>query len=675
MAEKSGFFSSRGGDRTYTADFFADYFAQVLTNGIYNGGTNLQVTNSSDDMQSDIAEGRAFINGYFYYNNSNLSLTHSTADSSLNRIDRVILRLNTDENIRSISAAILEGTPDPTPTPPDLTRTDTLYEISLAQVLVTAGSSVIPVENITDERLDSSVCGLINSLIQVDTLQFQQEWEEWFEGQQTEGFLLGSNINQSGNLGVAGYDYVNSKIDGISSSTIPMINDIQDIKYKIEENDLFAFANQSGLGFFDTFKTEQNINTKTAVFLNNDYFADSVFSFGTEDQDIVFNSLIFDETVQDVCIKMYLETLKYLKVANSNTGTEIQVEGHYNLTTDDVLIINGEVVNITNVNTTYSEVIENKTQSFSFISYFKGAVSCNNFIISGTGTYKLQVTNIDTGTVSYILHNTSYDLSYPALVGSRIYCKNEASKTMLLYYDINTATWGTCASSTGESEELVHLNGKLYSRLDNATNKILIYNIATNSWDETSGVTSADAWSWPVVYNGKIYARYGSYQLASYDPDINGWTVYANNPSAGYIVYPTVYKDKIYCIMSDNTVYEFNLMTNVWNSTPLVTFTSDDYIFAHEGFIYSKDGDDCVKIEEVQHQVTLDKSVTVSEGDDILVSSQVKPKINNLDISFSKVDEDFKTIEYSLSNINDTNIDLQINGKSANLKGIALSVK
>jgi hypothetical protein len=212
MAEKSGFFSSRGGDRTYTADFFADYFAGILTNGIYNGGTNLKVINSSNDMESDVQAGRAFINGYFYHNSGTISLTHKTAHATLNRIDRVILRLDISEDVRSISLHILAGTPNQTPAPPALTRNDTVHEISLARVLIEAGSSVIAVGNITDERLDSSVCGLINSLIHVDTAEFERKFDEWFEEQQTEGFLMANNLNKSGEFGVAGYDYVKSEL-------------------------------------------------------------------------------------------------------------------------------------------------------------------------------------------------------------------------------------------------------------------------------------------------------------------------------------------------------------------------------------------------------------------------------------------------------------------------------
>lgn len=179
MAEKSGFFDSLGGDRRYSASFIADFYAQVLTNGIYNGGTNLMVSNTNNNMVSNIATGRAFINGYFYNNDAVISLTHNTAHALLDRIDRIVLRLDTNEAERSIKARIVEGMPSDTPVAPNITRDGSIYEISLAQVLIPYGSSVIPSINISDERLNVEVCGLINSLVTVDTEVMQQQFDDF----------------------------------------------------------------------------------------------------------------------------------------------------------------------------------------------------------------------------------------------------------------------------------------------------------------------------------------------------------------------------------------------------------------------------------------------------------------------------------------------------------------
>lgn len=198
MAQKSGFFDSKNGDRTYLASFFAKYFSNFLTNGIFNGGTNLQVTAPGTDLNSRLAIGDGYINGYTYENDAELQLAHPTADPTLDRIDRVVLRMNLNEDgtdARSIKAFVLTGTPAASPVVPALTRAGAIYELSMAQVLVQAGVTTISDIDITDERLDNNVCGLVNSLIQADTTdifnQFQtffdatvDEWDTWFSATQ-----------------------------------------------------------------------------------------------------------------------------------------------------------------------------------------------------------------------------------------------------------------------------------------------------------------------------------------------------------------------------------------------------------------------------------------------------------------------------------------------------------
>jgi hypothetical protein len=212
MPEYSRFFDSTPEDeRYYSADEFAEYFRRLLTNGIFNGGTNLQVGCDGTNIMTYINEGFAWIEGYMYkIEGGPFYLTHDLPDTQYDRIDRIVLRLDKSLEVRAINAKVLKGTPSATPTPPALTRNDNVYEISLAQVRIEAGKSYIEAYQITDERLDNNVCGLVNSLIQADTTeifnqfqahynaksaefeenwqtwldtklpQFQQQWNDWF---------------------------------------------------------------------------------------------------------------------------------------------------------------------------------------------------------------------------------------------------------------------------------------------------------------------------------------------------------------------------------------------------------------------------------------------------------------------------------------------------------------
>ena len=181
MAEFYRFFDSTIDDiREYTADEFSEYFRMVLTNGIYNGGTNLQVVAGGGDMTVDIEDGYANIYGYLYKVLGGVTLPIETADVTYNRIDRIVLRWDKREESRFIKAMVLKGVAAEHPTPPELTRTDDIHELSLAQVLVKAGTNNISGDAVTDERLNTEVCGLINSLIQADTTEIFNQFQAWY---------------------------------------------------------------------------------------------------------------------------------------------------------------------------------------------------------------------------------------------------------------------------------------------------------------------------------------------------------------------------------------------------------------------------------------------------------------------------------------------------------------
>ena len=161
--ERSGFFNSSGGDRVYDAADFASYFGKLASNGIfYAAATNLRVTAGSGMMVS-VAAGSAWINGYSYENTDTLMLPVATADGINPRIDRVVVRWSLVD--REIKLALLTGAATPTPIAPALTRTADVYELGIADILVPQGSAVVISENITDTRLDTELCGLVNSLV------------------------------------------------------------------------------------------------------------------------------------------------------------------------------------------------------------------------------------------------------------------------------------------------------------------------------------------------------------------------------------------------------------------------------------------------------------------------------------------------------------------------------
>ena len=161
--EKSGFFNSSNGDRIYDATDFATYFGSLVSNGIfYKDTTNLQVTPGSG-MAVNIAVGSGWINGYHYENTAVLSKTLETANGSFPRIDRIVMRWSFLE--RNIIITVLTGTAIASPSAPALTRNSDVYELCLAEILVPQAATSITIGNITDTRLNSTLCGTVNSLV------------------------------------------------------------------------------------------------------------------------------------------------------------------------------------------------------------------------------------------------------------------------------------------------------------------------------------------------------------------------------------------------------------------------------------------------------------------------------------------------------------------------------
>lgn len=182
MAQKSGFFNALNVngiyDRRYNANDYCDNLAVVIGNGVLRSeGDDLAVTASG--MVVTVAAGRAWINGHYYYNDSPLSFATVSAPIGGARWDRVILRLNKDVSVRSVVLMYVQGQESNTPIKPNLTRTDNIHDLVLADIFVdTNATSVV----VTDTRADASVCGWVYSTSGDDSFftNLDKSFAEWF---------------------------------------------------------------------------------------------------------------------------------------------------------------------------------------------------------------------------------------------------------------------------------------------------------------------------------------------------------------------------------------------------------------------------------------------------------------------------------------------------------------
>lgn len=177
--EKSSFFNSVSHDRTYKAEDWAEYFASFIGNGVFPvPSTELQVVAGSG-MNVTVRAGKAWINGYFYQNTGDLTVQLATADGQLNRIDRIVVQWNLTN--RTISTKVKSSGFSASPSAPAVQRDADIYELVLADVFVAAGVTAIMQSRITDQRLNTSLCGVVAAVVdQIDTAAFNAQLQAWF---------------------------------------------------------------------------------------------------------------------------------------------------------------------------------------------------------------------------------------------------------------------------------------------------------------------------------------------------------------------------------------------------------------------------------------------------------------------------------------------------------------
>ena len=213
-------------DRAVDSKVFRNIFLRYFTEGVDPNGGFTIVENSTQGAL--VKKGWANIRGVFIELKEDTAITFEAADS-MDRIDRVILRHDDAKTVRKPDVIILKGTPSNSPQAPNITRNETQYDIVLADVRIRANSSVVTNTQITSQRLNTDLCGIITGTIKEvntndlynqiksDLSQFkeseQTEFLEWFESIKGK---LGEDL--AGNLQLQ-IDDLDSRTDVLEEAT------------------------------------------------------------------------------------------------------------------------------------------------------------------------------------------------------------------------------------------------------------------------------------------------------------------------------------------------------------------------------------------------------------------------------------------------------------------------
>ena len=196
------------------------------TSGVFgeNGGgavaavldtMKVTVDDATGWLSNDNSDGICWFNDTYKSTGKKLELEIGAADGVLNRVDRVIVEWKTTTYADKPEIKILQGTASSNPTPPALTNDNLKRQISLARVLVPAGSTSVSSANITDERLDPSVCGIVTDRVGVDTSMVNAQLKAFMEQSEDEFNTWFATVQDTLDSDTAGHllNLINGKED------------------------------------------------------------------------------------------------------------------------------------------------------------------------------------------------------------------------------------------------------------------------------------------------------------------------------------------------------------------------------------------------------------------------------------------------------------------------------
>lgn len=168
-------------DRAVDAEFLRAFYQKDRGNGVLMLGDSssfLVQASTPASRNVVIKPGYCFIQGAYAINDADTTITIDTADSTVPRIDSIVLRLDIRNDYRNINLYYKKGTAKSSPTAPALTRTNEQYEIGIANVHVPAASSVVQNQHIEDTRMDKDRCGSSLPLQEIDTTNLYKQLQD-----------------------------------------------------------------------------------------------------------------------------------------------------------------------------------------------------------------------------------------------------------------------------------------------------------------------------------------------------------------------------------------------------------------------------------------------------------------------------------------------------------------
>lgn len=154
----------------------AELFHCTRTSGVFSADDEFAASATGADNTVTIGPGIAWIrnarfSGKVAANKTSVSLDMGLADGSYPRIDAVVVQF--DANANQTAIVVKQGVAASSPVPPEVVRTEAVYELHLYHVRRSAGAAVVSAADITDIRQDRNYCGvMMDDVTNIDENKF-----------------------------------------------------------------------------------------------------------------------------------------------------------------------------------------------------------------------------------------------------------------------------------------------------------------------------------------------------------------------------------------------------------------------------------------------------------------------------------------------------------------------
>ena len=302
MAVTYGFYSAlhttNGYDRIYQSGEMSKLFDGLILDGVYLSASKDDTTNqqfmvsaNTEDMHVKVAPGKAWFLGTYTISDSDITLDISSADSTNDRIDAVVIEVNTKmtgydpadpgpvtERFNSIK--LVTGTPAGTPVRPTMIHADGIDQFPIAYVYVSKNTTAIRPYDIT------YVVGIDTPYFAwlIEKLSIAELYSKWkpILDVQTMPFITWFDAMQR-MLGNGNSDYEN------------ILDEIDDLKDEDYVKGIYPKVDESSTAFSgDGSTTEFTISESSAIKSIADIFVDGEmvydYSFNAETKKVTLQS-------------------------------------------------------------------------------------------------------------------------------------------------------------------------------------------------------------------------------------------------------------------------------------------------------------------------------------------------------------------------------------------------